>query len=112
MAAAASRSATWGQRVYEIPRIIHQTWKDERIPVPLQKLAETWKQNHPGWEYRLWTDKENRDFLNTFYPAFLARFDFASVQPCARVALTKSWRRSRDCAFGGSLASRLLLCWW
>ena len=89
--------------------------KDERIPVPLQKLAETWKQNHPGWEYRLWTDKENRDFLNTFYPAFLARYDFASVQPCssgARVALTKSWRRSRDCAFGGSLASRLLLCWW
>jgi inositol phosphorylceramide mannosyltransferase catalytic subunit len=64
-----------GKACMKIPRIIHQTWKDERIPVPLQKLAETWKQNHPGWEYRLWTDRENRDFLNTFYPAFLARYD-------------------------------------
>jgi mannosyltransferase OCH1-like enzyme len=58
-----------------IPRIIHQTWRDERVPVPLQRLAESWKRNHPGWEYRLWTDVENREFISKYYPQFLDPYD-------------------------------------
>jgi mannosyltransferase OCH1-like enzyme len=59
----------------QIPHIIHQTWKDEQLPISMRKLAETWKRKHPGWEYRLWTDTQNRDFLSTYYPAFLLRYD-------------------------------------
>jgi inositol phosphorylceramide mannosyltransferase catalytic subunit len=58
-----------------IPRIIHQTWKDESIPVPMQKLAASWIRNHPCWEYRLWTDTQNREFIRTHYPGFLPRYD-------------------------------------
>jgi len=58
-----------------IPRIIHQTWKDERLPVRMQKMAASWKRNHPGWEYRLWTDLQNREFVMTHYPHFLMRYD-------------------------------------
>jgi inositol phosphorylceramide mannosyltransferase catalytic subunit len=58
-----------------IPRIIHQTWKDESIPAPMQKLVASWKWNHPGWEYRLWTDTQNREFIKTYYPDFMERYD-------------------------------------
>ena len=43
--------------------------------MPMQKLAASWKRNHPGWEYRLWTDKQNREFIRTRYPDFLVRYD-------------------------------------
>jgi inositol phosphorylceramide mannosyltransferase catalytic subunit len=62
-------------KIIAIPRIIHQTWKDERIPVSMQKLAASWKRSHPGWEYRLWTDKQNREFIRTHYPDFLDQYD-------------------------------------
>jgi mannosyltransferase OCH1-like enzyme len=58
-----------------IPQIIHQTWKKEPVPAPMQKLVISWKQNHPAWEYRLWTDKQNREFVSTHYPDFLVRYD-------------------------------------
>jgi inositol phosphorylceramide mannosyltransferase catalytic subunit len=58
-----------------IPPIIHQTWKDETVPVPMQELAESWRLNHPGWEYRLWTDAQNREFIRIRYPEFLVRYD-------------------------------------
>lgn len=51
-----------------IPKIIHQTWKDENVPekwVPYQlKVREL----HPDWEYRLWTDDDNDAFIKTHYP--------------------------------------------
>jgi len=47
----------------KIPLIIHQTWKDLNIPEHYKPLVKTWKENHPGWEYILWTDKMNRDFI-------------------------------------------------
>ena len=58
-----------------IPRIIHQTWKNEQIPEPMQALVTSWKRNHLGWDYRLWTDDQNREFIRTHYPEFLARYD-------------------------------------
>ena len=41
----------------------------------MQDLAESWRRNHPGWEYRLWTDTQNREFIRTRYPDFLVRYD-------------------------------------
>ena len=67
-----------------IPQIIHQTWKDEQIPQPMRALATSWKRNHPDWEYRLWTEEENREFIQTHYPEFLTRYD-AYIYPIQRV---------------------------
>lgn len=54
-----------------IPKIIHQTWKNEEIPAHYQPLIETWKENHLDWKYILWTDEMNEDFLKKYYPDFL-----------------------------------------
>ncbi|HTH83008.1 MAG TPA: glycosyltransferase [Mucilaginibacter sp.] len=55
-----------------IPKIIHQTWKDTNIPAHLSPLAETWKSNHPDWEYILWTDEANESFIKKYHPDFLS----------------------------------------
>lgn len=58
-----------------IPQIIHQTWKDENLPKAFQLLSETWREMLPGWEYHLWTDEMNREFVRTHYPDFLKKYD-------------------------------------
>lgn len=42
-------------RHQNIPKIIHQIWIGPN-PCPVQWM-DTWKTNHPDWEYRLWTEE-------------------------------------------------------
>jgi mannosyltransferase OCH1-like enzyme len=43
----------------KIPKIIHQIWVGKRpLPETYKKLIQTWKDMHPDWEYKLWTDEE------------------------------------------------------
>ena len=58
-----------------IPRIIHQTWKDENIPSQYLTLIETWKRHHPTWKYMFWTDTNIRDLISSKEPKMLSYFD-------------------------------------
>lgn len=58
-----------------IPALIHQTWKDTDVPPEWQKWSDSWRIQHPGWGYRLWTDADNRAFLQEHYPWFLPVYD-------------------------------------
>src|SRR5690242_12757105 len=58
-----------------IPKIIHQTWKDTLIPEHLKVYVQSWKTLHPDWEHILWTDEMNRDFINLNFPKFLHVYD-------------------------------------
>ncbi|MGN9790595.1 glycosyltransferase [Streptomyces sp. OZ13] len=58
-----------------IPPLIHQTWKDSDIPAEWQEWADSWRLHHPDWGYRLWTDADNRAFLEEHYPWFLPIYD-------------------------------------
>lgn len=58
-----------------IPPIMHYTWRDEQLPEPFRLLMHTWQQHHPYWEHRLWTDTQNRSFIATHFPEFLATYD-------------------------------------
>lgn len=59
----------------KIPPIIHQTWKDHNVPNSFIEMANTWINLHPGWEYRLWTDEMNRNFIKEKFPYFLHKYD-------------------------------------
>lgn len=59
----------------DIPKILHQTWKEEELPQNLASLSLTWKTFHPDWEFRLWTDEDNREFLRNHYSWFLPIYD-------------------------------------
>ena len=58
-----------------IPNIIHQTWKNEDLPPDWASYAESWKTYHPAWEYRFWTDADNRALIAGSYPELLAVYD-------------------------------------
>lgn len=59
----------------EIPRIIHQMWRDDALPGRWARFRETWIGHHPDWEHRLWTDQSLREFVAVEYPDFLAVYD-------------------------------------
>src|SRR5260221_13668619 len=58
-----------------IPKIIHQSWKVETVPERWRAFQESWRRNHPDYEYRFWTDDANRAFIAGVFPEFLAVYD-------------------------------------
>lgn len=58
-----------------IPKVIHQTWKKSVLPEPFDSFANTWQELHPSWDYILWTDEMNRDFIKKHFPNFLPKYD-------------------------------------
>jgi mannosyltransferase OCH1-like enzyme len=45
-----------------IPPIIHLIWLGSAIPAKVQSAFDSWTKHHPGWEVKIWTDKELIDF--------------------------------------------------
>ncbi|MCK4895156.1 MAG: hypothetical protein KAT07_14370 [Calditrichia bacterium] len=62
-----------------IPKIIHQSWKSKDIPDNLHGFVETWRKFHPDWEYRLWTDDDNRELVRSNYKWLLPTYDSYSL---------------------------------
>lgn len=58
----------------QIPRIVHQLWKDEDIPARWQGAVNSVQRYHKGWEYRLWTDDLIDDYVRTHHPRFYPVF--------------------------------------
>ena len=54
-----------------IPKIIHQTWKTDIPPSKWIPFIEKVKKLNPEWEYILWTDADNDEFVKTNFPDFL-----------------------------------------
>jgi mannosyltransferase OCH1-like enzyme len=54
-----------------IPRVLHQTWKDEDVPERWRALRGTWRAHHPGWRLGLWTDADLRTLVSRHYPRLL-----------------------------------------
>lgn len=71
-----------------IPTIIHQTWKDRKIPHDVRPFQASWKRFHPDWEYRLWTDVECRKLIADHYSWFLPIFDLYP-QPIIRTDVAR-----------------------
>jgi inositol phosphorylceramide mannosyltransferase catalytic subunit len=57
-----------------IPKIIHQTWKNNNIPEKWKKSQLSWTKKNPNWKYILWTDKDNHAFIKKYYPWFLKTY--------------------------------------
>jgi mannosyltransferase OCH1-like enzyme len=53
-----------------IPKIIHQTWKTDKIPGKWKNYVKKVKSLHPDWEYKLWTDSDNEEFVKNAFPEF------------------------------------------
>lgn len=61
-------------RQHKIPKVIHQTWKNEQIPEGWKKAVESWK-SLPNYTYILWTDKDCLDFIEINYSWFIETYN-------------------------------------
>ena len=59
----------------KIQRIIHQTWKNERIPQQFLENVKTFVKHNPNWQYYLWTDDSARALIKDYYPWLLPVWD-------------------------------------
>jgi len=61
----------------EVPKIIHQQWKNEDVPEKFMKWRQRWLEMYPEPEYThmLWTDKNGRELIKEHYPWFLKTYD-------------------------------------
>jgi inositol phosphorylceramide mannosyltransferase catalytic subunit len=57
-----------------IPKIIHQTWKDEKLPKNFTIWHQKVKDLNPNCEVRLWTDADIENFMVKEYPEHLELF--------------------------------------
>lgn len=86
-----------------IPRVIHQTWKDSDVPESIfpREWIESWRDHAmQDFEYRLWTDADNRALIAEHYPWFLDTYDRYDV-PIKRVDAARYFILHR---FGGIYA--------
>ena len=58
-----------------IPKMLHQTWKTRALPDRWRSLQQSWLDRHPDWQYRCWTDEENRELVRQHYPGLLPAYD-------------------------------------
>jgi mannosyltransferase OCH1-like enzyme len=47
-----------------INKIIHQIWLGNPMPNRLKKYCQSWKEHHPDWEYKLWTEENLPELQN------------------------------------------------
>ncbi|WP_432283650.1 glycosyltransferase [Aminobacter sp. BA135] len=57
-----------------IPKILHQTWKTDRIPDKFLSWSTSWEKHNPGWRHILWSDRMLLDFVAEHYPDYLETY--------------------------------------
>ncbi|KAH3855333.1 hypothetical protein DPMN_097900 [Dreissena polymorpha] len=58
-----------------IPHIIHQTYRDNLIPVQFADYVRSFVDNHPTWKFYFWTDESGRKLLAERHPHLLSTWD-------------------------------------
>ena len=58
-----------------IPKIIHQMWKDNNVPEHWLESPKEWKRLFPDFAHMFWTDVTMREFMVQHYNWFLPIYD-------------------------------------
>jgi hypothetical protein len=54
-----------------VPKLIHQSSSSNQMPPPdVPFWSETWRLNHPNWEWVLWRDEDNQRLVDLHFPWF------------------------------------------
>ena len=67
-----------------IPKILHQTWVNESVPMRWATAQQSCLYYHADWEYWLWTDETAHNFIKKHYSWFMPTFE-AYPHPIQRV---------------------------
>jgi len=71
---------------WRIPRILHQTWKTDRMPAKFIDVLASWRRLHPHWRFEFWDDRRNLELVREHFPQYADAFDRMSGIKKADVA--------------------------
>lgn len=92
------RLSTSGQPTNaSIPKLIHQSWSSNTLPAKFVTWSDTWRANHPDWEWVLWTDEDNKALVERYFPWFKESY----AQLKGEIFRADSARNMYMYAFGG-----------
>ncbi|OAP62352.1 hypothetical protein AYL99_04555 [Fonsecaea erecta] len=57
-----------------IPKLIHQSWSSTELPGKFERWSSTCREQHPDWEWVLWTDEDNEELVRTHFPWLLKTY--------------------------------------
>ncbi|KAG8531907.1 uncharacterized protein KY384_003543 [Bacidia gigantensis] len=63
-----------------VPKLIHQSWSDTRLPEKFRHWSYTCRAQHPDWEWVLWTDADNLRLVEKYAPWFLDTYNALTVE--------------------------------
>lgn len=61
--------------VYDIPKIIFQTWKTKDVPEQWKEGQRSVRDMNPDFRYVLLTNVENRNIIERYFPWYLSTYD-------------------------------------
>jgi mannosyltransferase OCH1-like enzyme len=59
----------------KIPKILHQTWTNARLPVQFAKWRASWIAHHPSWDHRFYDDEAVRRIIFERAPQWRKTYD-------------------------------------
>ena len=57
-----------------IPKLLHQSWSSTDLPVKFERWSATCRNQHPDWEWVLWTDEDNEELVRKHFPWLLKTY--------------------------------------
>ena len=80
-----------------IPKIIHQTWKNENLPSQWREYFDGWYYKHPDFVHILWDDDDNLHLVEQHYPEFFGCLQLAATHDsknrfCPPHVFAQIWR--------------------
>ena len=55
----------------KIPRIVHLTWKDRKLPAWTTQWLRKWTEVNPDWQVWFWSDQAAQEFVKAKFPQHL-----------------------------------------
>ncbi|CAK9036610.1 unnamed protein product [Durusdinium trenchii] len=71
---------------WQIPKILHQTWKTDQIPVKYRSEISSWRRLHPHWRFEFWDDMRSAELMRDVFPQYAPAFEVMSGIKRADVA--------------------------
>eukprot|EP00746_Dinoflagellata_sp_MGD_P156566 gnl/MRDRNA2_/MRDRNA2_85877_c0_seq2.p1 gnl/MRDRNA2_/MRDRNA2_85877_c0~~gnl/MRDRNA2_/MRDRNA2_85877_c0_seq2.p1 ORF type:complete len:600 (+),score=106.15 gnl/MRDRNA2_/MRDRNA2_85877_c0_seq2:205-1800(+) len=69
-----SKQTTFNMETCRIPKVIHQTWKTSKVPDDMANYSASWTKVNPGYDYHLWTDRDNLALVRRHFPQYYKMF--------------------------------------
>ncbi|KAK3169577.1 hypothetical protein OEA41_008961 [Lepraria neglecta] len=84
-----------------VPKYFHQSWLNTTLPAKFSHWSRTCREQHPDWEWVLWTDADNEELMRRYVPWVYADLDVECLAPTE--SLIGKYHQPGPQAFIGSM---------